>query len=63
MKTLQYASYDVRTDLGMASEGYQHNNETPVYGTGQGSGNSPAIWCFISSLLYKCYDQMAVPAT
>ena len=36
---------------------------TSHFGTGQGSANSPAIWCFISSLLYQCYDTLAVPAS
>ncbi|KAI2491874.1 hypothetical protein MHU86_22670 [Fragilaria crotonensis] len=34
----------------------------PIYGTGQGSGNSPMIWCFLSSLLFDCYDLRASPA-
>ncbi len=35
----------------------------PIYGTGQGSANSPAIWCFLSSALLDCYDEVAQPAT
>ncbi len=27
------------------------------YGTGQGSANSPAIWCFLSSPLFDCYAE------
>ncbi len=26
------------------------------------SGNSPVIWCFISSILYDCYDKQAFKA-
>jgi hypothetical protein len=33
-----------------------------MYGTGQGSGNSPMIWCFLSSLLFDSYDLRASPA-
>ena len=34
-----------------------------MYGTGQGSANSPAIWCFLSSTLFDCYDTVVSPAT
>jgi hypothetical protein len=57
--TLELAEYRIRTDLGIAPEGYRHTPENPIYGTGQGSCNSPAIWCFISCLLYDCYDEIA----
>jgi hypothetical protein len=60
---LERASCHVRTDLGMSKEKYTHTNENPIFGTGQGSGNSPAIWCFLSSLLYNCYDEEAITAT
>jgi ribonuclease HI len=62
-RTLEQASYHVRTELGVSPVGYQHSEENPIFGTGQGSANSPAIWCFLSSLLYQCYDTLAVPAS
>ena len=31
----------------------------PTYGTGQGSGNSPMIWCFMSSILFDCHNEKA----
>ena len=46
-RTLGGASYHIRTELGVAADGYWHSKETPIFGTGQGSANSPAIWCFI----------------
>ena len=61
-KTLEQARYLLRTDLGLASEGYSHDANSPIYGTGQGSGNSPAIWCFVSSILFECYDKLATHA-
>ena len=61
-RTLQHAKYKVRTELGLAPTGYQHTPEFPIYGTGQGSANSPAIWCFLSSTLFDCYDQVVHPA-
>jgi hypothetical protein len=30
-----------------------------LHGTGQGSGNSPVIWCFISSKLFQAYNTKA----
>ena len=47
METLQHAEYRIRTDMGLASTGYCHTPEHPIYGTGQGGANSPAIWCFL----------------
>ena len=44
--TLEHAEYRIRTEMGVAETGYVHTNSWPIYGTGQGSGNSPMIWCF-----------------
>ena len=60
--TLLHAKYRIRTDLGLADESYSHCQSYPIYGTGQGSGNSPAIWCFLSSILYDSYDGNAFKA-
>ena len=62
-RTLQLAEYKVRTELGLANQSYSHSSESPVYGTGQGSANSPAIWCFLSSTLFDCYDTQAAKAS
>jgi hypothetical protein len=59
---LQQAQYRIRTDLGLAEESYSHCHSHPIYGTGQGSGNSPVIWCFLSSILYDCFDAKAFKA-
>ena len=56
--TLEQADYRIRTELGVAKEGYTHSTEHPIYGTGQGSGNSPMIWCFLSSVLFNIYDSL-----
>jgi exonuclease III len=61
-QTLQRARYHIKTELGLSETSYSHSQEIPIYGTGQGSGNSPMIWCFLSSLLYDCYDLQAHPA-
>ncbi len=62
-KTLEQAEYRIRTELGVSDTGYTHSQEYPIYGTGQGSGNSPMIWCFLSSVLFDCYDDLAYSAT
>ncbi|KAI2494123.1 hypothetical protein MHU86_20394 [Fragilaria crotonensis] len=61
-RTLEKTDYQIRTDVGLATEGYHHSEDHPIYGTGQGSGNSPVIWCFISSILYDCYEELASTA-
>ncbi len=61
-KTLQSADYRICTDLGMAETGYKHSDEWPIYGTGQGSGNSPMTWCFLSSILFDCFDTLSYSA-
>jgi hypothetical protein len=62
VQTLQHAEYRIRTELGIADTGYRHSDEHPVYGTGQGSGNSPMIWCFLLSILLDCYEQLSSSA-
>jgi len=57
--TLLNAKYRLKTELGTSTEFYQHSTEHPIYGTGQGSGNSPMIWCFLSSILFDCYEKQA----
>ena len=58
-RTLENAEYRIRTELGVSETGYTHSDEFPIYGTGQGSGNSPMIWCFLSCVLFNCYDDVA----
>jgi hypothetical protein len=58
-RTLESAKYRLKTDIGISEQSYTHSPENPIYGTGQGSGNSPMIWCFLSSVLFDCYDERA----
>jgi hypothetical protein len=53
-QTLQKAVYRIRSALGIANMGYTHADEHPINGTGQDSGNSPMIWCFLLSILFDC---------
>ena len=43
----------------MTDEYYQHCTITPIYGTGQGSANSPTIWLVVSSILFRCFSKQA----
>jgi endonuclease/exonuclease/phosphatase family metal-dependent hydrolase len=63
VRTLENAKYKLRTELGISEEYYTHNSEHPIYGTGQGSGNSPMIWCFLSSILFDSYESQAIGST
>jgi Reverse transcriptase (RNA-dependent DNA polymerase) len=57
--TLEKAKYRLRTEIGLSEASYSHTVENPIYGTGQGSGNSPMIWCFLSSVLFDSYETKA----
>ena len=48
-----------KTQLGFSSTSYSHCDLFPIYGSGQGSGNSPGLWCAISSILFDVYEQQA----
>ena len=62
-RTLQEAKYRLKTELGISEDFYQHTKLNPIHGTGQGSQNSPAIWCLISSILFDCHESKAYGAT
>ena len=57
--TLQEAEYKLKLSSKTSDASYRHCRKFPIHGTGQGSGNSPAIWCFISSVLFDCHNQKA----
>jgi hypothetical protein len=44
------------TSLGISDTFYRHCVAYPIHGTGQGSGNSPQIWCFICSVLFDAFE-------
>lgn len=62
-QNLHEAQYYLKTQLGVSDASYKHCNLFPIHGTGQGAGNSPAIWCCISSILFDMYDSKAHGAT
>jgi hypothetical protein len=53
--TLHEAKYKLKTVLGVSDEFYTHCECYPIYGTGQGSANSPVIWTIVSSVLFDCH--------
>lgn len=61
--TLQEAKFKLKTSLGISSGWYQHCHAFPIHGTGQGSGNSPQIWCFICSVLFDAFASVTNGAT
>ncbi len=62
-KTLADAHYKIKTMLGISEEGYTHCEATPIYGTGQGSRNSPTCWLLICSTLFDCFEEQAYGAS
>jgi hypothetical protein len=58
-KTLEEAKYKLRTMLGVSEETYSHCIAFLIYGTGRGSGNSPVVWCFLTSILFDCHASKA----
>lgn len=60
--TLKQARYKLRTAIGISALEYSHCEEFPLYGSGQGSGNSPALWLFISATLFNIHDREAYGA-
>jgi hypothetical protein len=59
MASLQATTkFRLRTALGESSRTYQHSNNTPIHGTGQGSCASPAIWLLIISILMDCLSEI-----
>jgi hypothetical protein len=58
-KTLEEAKYVLKTQLGVSESFYRHSTFLPIYGSGQGAGNSPGLWCCISSVLFDLYEEKA----
>jgi hypothetical protein len=54
-ETLRHAKYHIKTQHGISSTFYS-NDQIPVYGNGQGAGDSPSQWCQQSALLFDIYQ-------
>jgi hypothetical protein len=57
-KTLEHAKFRLKTTLKITDTYYQHCEAYPIHGTGQGSGNSPHIWAFVSSTLFDAFQEI-----
>ncbi|MFM8621857.1 MAG: hypothetical protein ACKOB3_00515, partial [Holophagaceae bacterium] len=60
---LRQAEYRLRTPKGISETSYSHTNELPIYGSGQGSGNSPVLWLLISATLFDVHEKHVKGAT
>jgi hypothetical protein len=60
--TLKKSQYFLKTQYGVTTSHY--SNETdPVYGNGQGAGDSPSQWSQESAILFQIYQDLANGAT
>jgi hypothetical protein len=54
---LRVATYAIETGIGISKETYQHSDELPVYGSGQGSAASAQGWTKLVSELFDIHDR------
>jgi hypothetical protein len=58
VQTLEEAEFKLKSSTKVSESSYKRcSTKFPIHGTGQGSSNSPTIWCFISSVLFQCHNQ------
>jgi endonuclease/exonuclease/phosphatase family metal-dependent hydrolase len=62
-RLLEEMQYEVYIEGASKSLAYTSEKDNMVYGSGQGCGNSPFVWLFISNILLKMFNQEAVGAT
>jgi hypothetical protein len=54
--------YNVMIEGASCEKTFQSTDETTIYGTGQGCGNIPIIWLFISNILIRMFSREAIGA-
>jgi hypothetical protein len=54
---LEETKYKLKTSMGVSDKFDANCQAFPIYGTGQGSGNSPTIWCIVSLVLLECHEE------
>jgi hypothetical protein len=57
-KCLQQMKYSVKTSHGISADTYQGTPDSPLFGTGQGSGASPAVWLTLVVTLMNTLDRV-----
>jgi hypothetical protein len=55
--------YHLKTKHGTTTTYYSHSTNTPIYGNGQGAGDSPSQWCQQSTMLFDLYSGLNDGAT
>ncbi len=60
---LEHAKYFIKTGLGISDNSYSHSDEARIDGTGQGSGGSPTVWGFNSSVYFHLQSKLSTGAT
>ena len=56
--SLKFMRYAVKTMYGISEENYKGTPFEPLFGTGQGSGASPAVWLTLIILLMETLDRI-----
>jgi hypothetical protein len=56
--SLQFMRYTVKTVHGISKDNYQGTAFSPLFGTGQGSGASPAVWLSLVVILLQTLDRL-----
>jgi hypothetical protein len=54
---LKVARYAIKTRIGISQETYHHSEESPAFGSGQGSAASAQGWGEIVSVLFDIHDK------
>jgi hypothetical protein len=57
-ETLQYMRYSVKTHYGVTKDSYTGTPFEPLFGTGQGSGASPAAWLSLVVVIMNTIDKV-----
>jgi hypothetical protein len=59
---LEKAQYHLKSKNGISKKYYSHSEETPIYGNGQGAGDSPSQWSQESALPCDLYENAVMGA-
>ena len=54
---LRVAKYAIKTGIGISKETYQHSDDSPAFGSGQGSAASAQGWTKLVSMLFDIHDK------
>ena len=57
-EALEFMRYKVKTIFGISSDNYHGTPFAPLFGTGQGSGASPAVWLTLVVILLQTLDRI-----